>query len=443
MLALGLGYVFSWSIVGPLTEIAGRLREVATGEFSERVEVANRDELGALAAGLNRTSAELGSLYQQIQDRAQELSEALERQTATSEVLNVISRSTSELQPVLDTIVATAARLCHADWAHVMKLEADGSYHVVAASQSDEAFLRFIAQNPVSPGRGTLAGRTAVEGRTVHVPDVLEDPEYTWSEGQAKGRFRTMLGVPLLRGGAVIGVIILLRNVVKPFTEKQIELVTTFADQAVIAIENVRLFDEVQARTRELTRSVAELRALSEVSQAVNSTLELQAVLRAIAAHAVALAGADAGAFCAYDETAQVFRLQATHELDAGVVEALTRRPVRLGEGATGLAGTRRAAVQIPDIDQDAGYALYDTVRKPGYRALLAVPLLREDSLVGTLVCAARRPARSLRRPSIWCRRSPTSRCSRSRTPSCSRSSSARGASSRRRAGTSPSSSPT
>ena len=221
VLALGLGYVFSWSIVGPLTEIAGRLRRIAAGEFAERVDVANRDELGALAADVNRTSEELGSLYQQIEERAQELREALERQTASSEVLSVISRSTSELQPVLDTIVATAARLCHAEWAVVFKLEADGRYHLAAASEADEEFLRYVAQNPVVPGRATMVGRTALEGRTVHVPDVLEDPEFTWFEAQAKGQQRTVLGVPLLRGDAVIGVITLARNIVRPFTDKR------------------------------------------------------------------------------------------------------------------------------------------------------------------------------------------------------------------------------
>ena len=154
VLALGLGYVFSWSIVGPLTQIAARLRQIAGGEFTERVDVANRDELGALAADVNRTSEELGSLYQQIEERAQELREALERQTATSEVLNVISRSTSELQPVLDTIVATAARLCRAEWAVVFRLASDGNYHLAAANETDEEFLRYLAQNPVVPGRG-------------------------------------------------------------------------------------------------------------------------------------------------------------------------------------------------------------------------------------------------------------------------------------------------
>ena len=189
ILALGLGYVFSWSIVEPLTRIAGQLRQIATGEFAGRIDVANRDELGALAADVNRTSAELGSLYQQIEERAQELSEALERQTATSEVLSVISRSTSELQPVLDTIVATAARLCHADWAIMFKLEVRRQVSPRRCDRGRRRVRALPGAEPRSfPGADTIAGRTALEGRTVHVPDVLEDPEYTWSEAQAKGR---------------------------------------------------------------------------------------------------------------------------------------------------------------------------------------------------------------------------------------------------------------
>ena len=290
ILALGLGYVFSWSIVEPLTRIAGRLRQIATGEFAERVDVANRDELGALAVDVNRTSAELGSLYQQIEERAQELREALERQTATSEVLNVISRSTSELQPVLDTIVATAARLCQADWAVIFRLESDGKYHLAAASEANDEFVRYVAQNPIAPGRGTMVGRTALEGRTVHVPDLLEDPEFTWFEAQAKGK-----RAHRARRAAAAGQRGDRRDQPdaehrQAFTGKQIELVTTFADQAVIAIENVRLFDEVQARTRELTRSVSELEALGEISRVISSTLDLRAVLDSILAHACQLA---------------------------------------------------------------------------------------------------------------------------------------------------------
>ena len=142
----------------------GAAAPIAGGEFAERIDVANRDELGALAVDVNRTSAELGSLYQQTEERAQELREALEQQTASSEVLNVISRSTSELQPVLDTIVATAARLCQADWAVIFKLESDGKYHLAAANQANDEFVRYVAENPIAPGRGTMAGRTALEG---------------------------------------------------------------------------------------------------------------------------------------------------------------------------------------------------------------------------------------------------------------------------------------
>jgi signal transduction histidine kinase len=148
----------------------------------------------------------------------------------------------------------------------------------------------------------------------------------------------------------------------------------------------------VQARTRELTRSVAELRALGEVSQAVNSTLELSTVLKSIAAHAVMLAEADAGVFCAFDDAAQVFRYRAVHEMDPEVVALFTERPIRLGEGAIGRAGLERRAVQIPDIDHEPGYALYDVIRKPGYRGLLAVPLLRENELVGGLVLLRKTP---------------------------------------------------
>src|SRR5262249_1484668 len=160
------------------------------------------------------------------------------------------------------------------------------------------------------PDRGTMAGRVLLEGKPVQIDDVLADPEYNF-EGQKAARFRTLLGVPLLREGMPIGVIILQRSTVRPFTDKQIEVVTTFADQAVVAIENVRLVEEVQARTRELAQSVEELQALGEVSQAVNSTLDLQTVLSTIVTKAVQLSGTDAGAIYVFEEAQQLFRLRA------------------------------------------------------------------------------------------------------------------------------------
>jgi signal transduction histidine kinase len=330
-------------------------------------------------------------LFDEVSARTAELTEALEQQTATADVLKVISRSAFDLEAVLHTLVESAARLCGADKATITRQIGDRFYRADAYGFSPE-FMERVRPIPVEPERGSGSGRALLEGKVIHIPDVESDPEYTFTDAKKLDDFRTLLGVPMLREGVPIGVMVLTRPEVRPFSDRQIELVSSFADQAAIAIENARLFEEVQARTRELARSVAELRTLGEASQAVNSTLELSAVLASIAAHAAAVAEADAGAFCAWDEDAQVFRLQATHELDAAVVKALTRRPVRLGEGAIGAAGLRRAAIQIPDIDQEAGYALYGVIRKPGYRALLAVPLLREDSLVGGLVLCRKAP---------------------------------------------------
>ena len=197
-------------------------------------------------------------LFDEVQARTTELSEALEYQTATGEVLNVISRSPTQLQPVLDTIVQTAARLCSADYSYIARY-ADNALHLVAELRVIPEHLTYLARKAISIDRGAVIGRVAIEKRTIHVPDVLADPEFDRFEWQKIGKQRTVLGVPLLREGTLIGVIILARTAVAPFTEKQIELVTTFADQAVIAIENVRLFDEVQARTSELARSVEEL----------------------------------------------------------------------------------------------------------------------------------------------------------------------------------------
>jgi two-component system, NtrC family, sensor kinase len=174
-----------------------------------------------------------------------ELNESLERQAATADVLNVISRSTFDLQTVLDTLTASAARLCDADFAFIFQRFGD-LFHLAATHGFSGDFIEYQKQNPIPLGRGSLTGRTALERKMVHIPDVLEDPEYTWTKSIELAQFRTMLGIPLLREGLPIGVIALLRRTVRPFTDHQTELVTTFADQAVIAIENTWLFEAEQ-----------------------------------------------------------------------------------------------------------------------------------------------------------------------------------------------------
>ena len=235
-------------------------------------------------------------LFEEVQARTRELQEALEYQTATGEVLSVISRAPSQLEPVFEAIVQTAARLCQADWAIVCTRGEDELYHYSAVSGHSEEVGAVVHKRPLAADRGSVSGRAVLERRTVQIHDALADPEFTRFDTQAVGQFRTLLGVPLLREGTPIGVISMQRRRVEPFTEKQIDLVTTFADQAVIAIENARLFEEVQARTRELSEALEQQTATSEVLDVISRSLgQIEPVFQSMLANAMRICEAQCG----------------------------------------------------------------------------------------------------------------------------------------------------
>jgi signal transduction histidine kinase/CheY-like chemotaxis protein len=403
LFALGLGLsvlasvVLARRMVAPIRVLQQGAARIGAGDLGHRIEVQTGDELEALGEEFNRTAGQLqesyASLEQKVEARTRELAEtnaglteALEQQTATSEILGVMSSSPSDVQPVFDAIVHSATRLCDAAFGAAFRF--DGQLVIFAAHHDatpDE--LEVLRRTyPTEATRGRATGRAIVDRRIIHIPDIRDDPEYTSPTRHALG-WRTVLAVPMLRDGEPIGVLGLWRREVKAFTEKQIELMKTFADQAVIAIENVRLFNELQARTQELTRSVNQLTALAEVGHAVSSTLDIETVLDTIVSRAGQLAGADGCSIYEYDVAANQFHLRATHNYDPALVEAIRATPLHRGEGVMGRAAEQREPMQIPDISQPGAYRsrLRDLLIGAGYRALLSVPLLREDDIIGSL----------------------------------------------------------
>ena len=332
-------------------------------------------------------------LFKELQAKNSDLTEALARQTATSEVLKVISRSTFELRAVLDTLVEAAARLCEADMAQILRPR-DAGYHVAASHGFSPEYIESHKILTFAPGRGSLTGRVLLERKPVQISDVLADPEYSNLEPQRLAGYRTHLGVPLLRDGRPIGLILVSRRTVQPFTDKQIELVETFADQAVIAIENVRLFTELETRTAALSRSVDQLTALGEVGRAVSSTLDLEMVLTTIVSRAVELSGLDGGVVFEYDEDAEEFVQRVATETGGALAEARRTTRIQKGEGALGRTAITLESVQVPDITVPGAYEsrLRENLIESGIRAILAVPMVREGQLIGCLAVTRNQP---------------------------------------------------
>jgi signal transduction histidine kinase/CheY-like chemotaxis protein/HPt (histidine-containing phosphotransfer) domain-containing protein len=401
VLGLGLSVLASILLarrmVAPIRRLQEGAARIGAGELGHRIEVRTGDELEALGDELNRTAGQLQESYANLEGKVEErtreladanagLTEALEQQTATSEILRVISSSPTDIQPVLDALARSAVQLCDSFDAIIFLVDGD-DLRLVA--HHGPIPYGTIGEFTIPLGPGTLSGRAIIEHRTIRVADLQMATE-EFPEGAATARqfgYRTTLAVPLLREGAGIGAIALRRAAVRPFTDNQVTLLQTFAAQAVIAIENVRLFKELQARTGELTQSVETLTALGEVSQAVSSTLDVETVLDTIVSRASQLAGADGCSIYEYDDATEAFQVRATHNYDTEIVEALRTLPFRRGEGVMGRAAESHEPVQIPDIAVPGAYQSRhrDLLIGAGYRALLSVPLLREGHVIGSL----------------------------------------------------------
>ena len=337
-------------------------------------------------------------LFKELAARNRDLSEALEQPTATGEILRVISQSQTDVQPVFDTIARNAVRLCAAAFSYVFRF--DGQLMHVAAHHnvSEEGLQALARQWPMAPNRRSIPARAVLDRTVVHVHDALGEQAYQYMATARALGLRTLMAVPILRDGHPVGAIAVCRQRVEPFSDRQIELVKTFADQAVIAIENVRLFKELEARTAQLTHSVEELTALGEVGRAVSSTLDLETVLETIVARANQLAATAGCTIWEYDEPREEFRLRASHYADAADAATLQApdRVTRIGRGrgVTTQVVARRGPVQVHDITIEGAYEspMRQSLVAAGHRALLGVPLLIEDEVIGVLAVTRKTP---------------------------------------------------
>ena len=314
-----------------------------------------------------------------------ELRESLAQQTATADVLKVISRSTFDLQAVLDTLVESAARLCEADMAAISRPMGEVFEHLTSYGYSP-AHKQYMQTHPIPSGRGSVSGRTVLDGKVVHILDVKADPDYTLIDRE---RFvRTMLGVPLLREGTAIGVIVLQRSTVRPFSDKQIELATTFADQAVIAIENARLFNELR---ESLQQQIATAEVLKVISR---SSFDLQAVLDTLTVSAVRHCEAQMAAIVRQKDTGSYY-FATSYGISADSNNYFKSVVIKAGRGTVvGRALQEGRTVQVPDVLADPEYTWSEAQERTGLRSVLAVPLLREGHPIGVFVLA-----RSVTRP--------------------------------------------
>ncbi|MGA8694706.1 MAG: GAF domain-containing protein, partial [Xanthobacteraceae bacterium] len=327
---------------------------------------------------------EVARLTRERDEALEQLSEALEQQTATSDVLRVITRSTFDLQAVLDTLVKSAARLCEADMVAITRPR-DGAMQFAASFGLSQEFEEIAKRTPFVPGRGTVTGRVLLAGKPVQIADVEADPEYTFTEGQRVAGFRTVLGVPLEREGETIGVIVLIRMKVQPFSNKQIELVQNFAAQAVIAIENARLLNELRQSLQQQTATADVLKVISR------STFNLQAVLDTLVESATRLCEAQDGFIFLPD--GDFFRPAARFGFTPEHHKLVEANPLKIDRGTvSGRAAVEGRVVHVSDVLADPDYTRHDVQKIAGFRAALGVPLLREGNVVGVIFLSRTKP---------------------------------------------------
>ena len=322
-----------------------------------------------------------------------ELAEVREQLAATSEVLAVIARSASDLEGVLETVVGSARRLCAADAGQVFLVDGD-RYRFAYGSGMTAEYREFIASNPVVLDRGTLNGRVGLDRRATQITDVLADPDYSLADAQRMAGYRTVMGVPMLLDGEVVGMLSVWRTQVDPFSDRAVEVLTAFAAQVALAVRAVDLVRALESRTNELDRKVTQLEALGTVGQAVSSSLNLTEVLNTIITQAVRLSGSDGGSIYEFDEDAREFRVETVCGTSPEAFDALRHVRIGLKDTFIGKAAALGRPLELTDLRDAPLDPHLNVLAESGWRSLVAVPMLREGRIVGAMVIRRHTPGR-------------------------------------------------
>ena len=398
-LLLGLGFVLalaagSWlarRMTVPIQQLQLGAERLGSGDLTQRIDIKTGDEIEALADRFNGMATRLQESYAELEGKVErrtaDLAVSLQQQTAFADGLKIISRSAFDLQTVLNILIQSAQELCKASQGVIYLLEDDV---LIATAQSgiSAEFQKFILEHPIKPGRATFVGRTALTKDVVHLPDVLDDPEYYYFNAPKLGQFRSALGVPLMRDGQLIGVLAFSRPEPRAFVEREIDLVKTFADQAVIAIENARLFEKVEARTQALAAALQQQTATADVLKLISrSAFDINSVLTALIGSAARLCEANQGSIFVRDGA--VYRIKATYGTTAEFDAYLQAHPVEPGSGSVAARTAMQATiVNVADLLADPEQFFGPGPRLSNYRAALGVPLMRDGEIAGLFVLA-------------------------------------------------------